>query len=192
MKCLGTLTAVSVLLCLTALAVAKDSPAAHAASAGAEEVKPSTEGRTDPLSPFVAAWDCKGTLYPVGGANQPSHFLWTFERSTGGWLHLIARLAEPAKASDLMSGLQYMGYDRLTNEVLIFGIDDEGGTWTQSGLVQADGKFTVQGPYRRTDTGKLLASRDTWQVTGGKLLHTGETEDHGRFHINDDEICTKK
>jgi len=192
----GKVAVASVLLCSSAMAAGKEPAASQAGTATHDEkAMPSSEGRIDPLSPFLGAWDCKGTLYPLdGGANQPSHLLWTFERSTGGWLQLIAgqEPVEHTKASELMSGLQYMGYDRLTNEILIFGIDNGGGTWTQSGLVQADGKFTVQGPYRRTDTGKLLASRDTWQVAGGKLLHSGETEDQGRYHINDDEVCTRK
>jgi len=29
--------------------------------------------------------------------------------------------------------MQYMGYDNLTEEYLVFGLDDRGGTWSQIG-----------------------------------------------------------
>ena len=109
MKFLGTLV-VAALVGLSAIAVAKEPLVAQAVPATAK-VKPSANDRNDPLASFVGDWDCKGTLYPAdGGAHQPSHLLWTFERSTGGWLHLIAGQEPVAQGttSDLMSGLQYM------------------------------------------------------------------------------------
>jgi len=88
--------------------------------------------------------------------------------------------------------MQYTGYDDLTDEYLDFGLDDRGGTWSQVGHYQGDGKILFHGPYRATVGGELVHSRDTWQVKDGKLYHVGEIERQGKYRKTDDEVCTKK
>jgi hypothetical protein len=147
------------------------------------------------LKAFITPWDCKGSIYAwETGESQPSHLLWTFAPDLGGWIHMTGQQlsTEHAPGPNWMTGMQYMGYDNLSQEYLIFGLDDHGGTWSQTGQFQGDGKIVYHGPYRSTVDGKLVASRDTWQVSGGNMYHTGEIERNGKYRKTDEEICTKK
>jgi len=142
---------------------------------------------------MVGTWRCSGTAFAM--ADMPQHATSAEVTSkwdeSGYWLAATYAEKKTAENAHPFRFTGFFGYDPEIKKLVVGGVDSMGGYSTGASDGMSDDALVFSGPWHMH--GMTANTRDTFRKLGnGRMSHTGEIEQNGKWSKVGEETCTKQ